>query len=112
MFASSSGRSPAWTWPEDLPGSTPGTFPEPPQKEPEATTSTESTETCFNRNRALFTYHPIQNLAAYYDHANAKGLRLMCTKAAYSPGATPIHPMENATTGNARPADSNIDSRE
>lgn len=44
MFATSSGRSPTWTWPEDLPDSTPGAFPEPPQKEPEATPSTESTE--------------------------------------------------------------------
>lgn len=44
MFSTSSNRSPTWTWPEDLPGSTPGTFPEPSQKEQEGADTSESTQ--------------------------------------------------------------------
>ncbi|OKL61822.1 hypothetical protein UA08_03022 [Talaromyces atroroseus] len=44
MFSSSSRRTPAWTWPDDLPGSTPGAFPEPAQAEPDAAGSSQSTQ--------------------------------------------------------------------
>ncbi|EED15533.1 RING finger domain protein [Talaromyces stipitatus ATCC 10500] len=51
MFSSSRKAPPTWTWPEDLPDSTPGAFPEPSQKEPDATTSAESTQSTSTPNQ-------------------------------------------------------------
>lgn len=48
MFSRSSRRPPTWTWPEDLPDSAPGAFPDPPQKEPEAADTSQSTHSTQN----------------------------------------------------------------
>ncbi|KAE8551472.1 hypothetical protein EYB25_005362 [Talaromyces marneffei] len=59
MFASSSGRSPAWKWPEDLPDSSPGAYPEPSQTEPEATTqNTQTTESTSTSNHKPQPHYP------------------------------------------------------
>ena len=62
MFASSSGRSPAWKWPEDLQDSMPGTFAEPLNEEPETTSentqNSENTENTKTSNHRPQRHYP------------------------------------------------------